>query len=457
VKGVDIMSLEDSGYQGALLKKLTSAGIRMGDRVRFKDGEKEIEGIIMPRSQIGADSHHLVLKIDSGYNLGLRVSDNIILKKLNRKKKRSSSSEVAVSEVTDPNLPHVSILSTGGTIASKVDYLTGAVNPALTAQDLYDSVPELREHAQIDARVLLSELSENIEPKHWSKIVRAVAKEIRKGVDGVVIAHGTDTLGLTSAALAFALQNLPVPVALVGSQRSSDRPSSDASMNLIGAVELVGKSDAAEVLVVMHGETDDSYLYAHRGTRVRKLHTSRRDAFRTVNDYPIFKVEEKNILEIKPPLLRRDLKRKLVVKPRFEENVALVKTYPGISPSIVDYLVDNNYRGMVIEGSGLGHAPTQINDAIERAIDSGLIVAMTSQCIFGRVDMNVYRSGVELLDLGVIPCEDMLPETALVKLMWLLANRKSPEEVKSDLNKPIVREIEMRTEYGEYLAKKEVK
>jgi len=451
------MGLEDSGYKDTLFKKLTSAGIEMGDRVRFKDDKKEIEGIIMPRSQIGADAHHLVLKLDSGYNLGLKVRDNTTLKKVKPRKKRVVSSEAGALKQEDPNLPHVSVLSTGGTIASKVDYLTGAVNPALTAQDLYQSVPELKEHARIDAKVLLSELSENIEPKHWSKIVRAVAKEIRKGVDGVVVAHGTDTLGLTSAALSFALQNLPVPVALVGSQRSSDRPSSDASMNLIGAVELVGRSDIAEVLVVMHAETDDSYVYAHRGTRVRKLHTSRRDAFRTVNDYPILKGEGKNIVEISAPLLRRNSKRKLQVKPRFEERVGLVKTYPGISADIVDHLVDKNYRGIIIEGSGLGHAPTGINSAIEHAIESGLVVAMASQCIFGRVDMNVYRSGVELLDLGVIPCEDMLPETALVKLMWLLANRKELDDVKSDLVKPMVGEIEMRTEYGEYLDKQEVK
>ncbi len=450
------MSLEDSGYKGTLLKKLASAGIKMGDRVRFRDGEKEIEGIIMPRSQIGADSHHLVLKLDSGYNLGLRVNENTTLQRLKRNEMKSVSPDADILESEDSSLPHVSILSTGGTIASKVDYLTGAVNPALTAEDLYESVPELREYARIDARVLLSELSENIEPKHWSKIARAVAKEIRKGVDGVVVAHGTDTLGLTSAALSFALQNLPVPLALVGAQRSSDRPSSDASMNLIGAVELVGRSDIAEVLVVMHGETDDSYVYAHRGTRVRKLHTSRRDAFRTVNDYPILKGEGKNIVEISAPLLRRNSKRKLQVKPRFEERVGLVKTYPGISADIVDHLVDRNYRGIIIEGSGLGHAPTRINGAIERAIESGLVVAMTSQCIFGRVDMNVYRSGVELLDLGVIPCEDMLPETALVKLMWLLANRKDLDQVKSDLTKPMTGEIEMRTEYAEYFDRQEV-
>ncbi|TFG15319.1 Glu-tRNA(Gln) amidotransferase subunit GatD [Candidatus Thorarchaeota archaeon] len=451
------MSLEDSGYKGTLLKKLASAGIQMGDKVRFKDDEKEIEGIIMPRSQIGADSHHLVLKLDSGYNLGLRVNESTILQKLKRKEKKSVSSKADIPESKDSSLPRVSILSTGGTIASKVDYLTGAVNPALTAQDLYESVPELRQHAQIDARVLLSELSENIEPKHWSKIARAVAKEIRKGVDGVVVAHGTDTLGLTSAALSFALQNLPVPVALVGSQRSSDRPSSDASMNLIGAIELVGRADIAEILVVMHGETDDSYVYAHRGTRVRKLHTSRRDAFRTVNDYPILKREEDEILEIGAPLLRRSPKRKLHVKPRFEGRVGLVKTYPGMSSDIIDHLVDTDYRGIVIEGSGLGHAPTRINGAIERAIKSELVVAMTSQCIFGRVDMNVYRSGVELLDLGVIPCEDMLPETALVKLMWLLANRKELDQVKSELTKPIVGEMEMRTEYAEYLDRQEAK
>jgi glutamyl-tRNA(Gln) amidotransferase subunit D len=442
------VGLDGSGYHGLVLEKLLSVDAKIGDSIKITCHDKEFTGILMPRSQIGSDPNHIVIKLSSGYNVGVKLDSECIIQKSKSAKKR----RVSPTEPLEPNpdLPLVSILSTGGTIASRVDYRTGAVNPALSAQDLYDSVPELKDHANIHAKIVMSVLSENICPQDWTKTARSVASEIKKGVDGVVIAHGTDTLGFTAAALSFALQNLPVPVALVGSQRSSDRPSSDAAVNLIGATDLVGNVDAAEIMVVMHGETDDSFVYAHRGTRVRKLHTSRRDAFQSVNGYPLFRFDANGANEITPPLFRRDKTRKMTTKASFEDSVALVKTYPGISEQIIDFHTDAGYNGIIIEGSGLGHAPERIHSAIKRAIESDVIVAMTSQCIFGRVDMNVYRPGVELLDMGVIPCEDMLPETALVKLMWLLANTKSKDKARELLTVSLVGEINMRSEQSEY-------
>jgi len=298
----------------------------------------------------------------------------------------------------------------------------------------------------------MSVLSENIQPSDWTKIARSVASEIKDGANGVIIAHGTDTLGFTSAALSFALQNLPVPVVLVGSQRSSDRPSSDAAMNLIGAINLATKADAAEVFVLMHAETGDSYLHAHRGTRVRKLHTSRRDAFQSVNGYPIFRVTGEDVKQLRSPLLQRNLNRKLILKSKFEEKVALVKTNPGIQASVIDLFVETGYRGIMIEGTGLGHAPDRLQSSIKKAVDAGMVVAMSSQCLFGRIDMNVYRSGVELLDIGVIPSEDMFPETALVKLMWVLANTKNQEDAKELFTTPLAGEIDMRSEESEYVS-----
>jgi glutamyl-tRNA(Gln) amidotransferase subunit D len=203
----------------------------------------------------------------------------------------------------------------------------------------------------------------------------------------------------------------------------------------------------------MHAEIGDSQLHAHRGTRVRKLHTSRRDAFQSVNNHPLFRVSETEIVELHPPLLRRELERKIVLKPKFEEKVALVKTYPGVEHSLLDHLIDTGYRGFIIEGTGLGHAPDDLQPSVKRATDAGVVVAMTSQCIFGRTDLNVYRSGVELLAAGVIPCEDMLPETALVKLMWALANSKDGDAAKSLLLTPIAGEIDMRSEESEYITR----
>jgi len=443
------LSLDGSGYSGLVLEKLSLSKIQVGDTISItKDGE-EYTGVLMPRSQVGSDADHIIIKLASGYNIGFRLDERTIIHRIKSgKRKRYTSLEDYTER---KNLPNVSILSTGGTIASKVDYRTGAVNPALSAQDLYDTVPELRNYANVHAKVIMSVLSENILPADWTKLARNVASEIKTGTEGVVIAHGTDTLGFTSAALSFALQNLPVPVVLVGSQRSSDRPSSDAAMNLIGAVNLATKADAAEVMVLMHAETGDSFLHAHRGTRVRKLHTSRRDAFQSVNEYPLFKIDEVTVQELYPPIQRRNPERKIKLKPKFEEKVALLKTFPGIEGILVENLIDSEYRGIIIEGTGLGHTPDSLQQSIKKAIDAGIIVAMTSQCIFGRTDMNVYRSGVELLHLGVVSCEDMLPETALVKLMWVLANSKDSATAKNLLLTSLAGEIDMRSEEPDYI------
>jgi glutamyl-tRNA(Gln) amidotransferase subunit D len=403
----------------------------------------------MPRSQIGSDQFHIVIKLSSGYNLCIRLNQTTKVRRVKAGVRKQPVLSEAQPE--DKSLPKASILSTGGTIASKVDYRTGAVNPALTARDLYDTVPELQKYANIHAKVVMSAFSENIGPKDWTKIARDVALELESGTDGVVIAHGTDTLGFTAAALSFALQNLPVPVVLVGSQRSSDRPSSDSAMNLVGAVNLATRANAAEVMVVMHAETGDSYLHVHRGTRVRKMHTSRRDAFQSVNDYPLFRVSETELTELHSPLWPRDPNRKLVLKPKFEDKVALLKTYPGIESSLIDNLIDTEYRGIIIEGTGLGHAPENLQESIKKAIDKGILIVMTSQCIFGRTNLNVYRTGVELLAAGVIPAEDMLPETALVKLMWVLGNSKSTDAAKKLFLTPISGELCKRSEESEYL------
>ena len=449
------LGLEGSGYSGLVLEKLNSANTKIGDAIKVIHDGREYIGILMPRAQIGSDPNHLVIKLDSGYNIGICLNSESQITKISSSKEPKYSNDQEIPE-TKEDLPNVSILSTGGTIASRVDYKTGAVNPALTAQDLYNAVPELKDHANISARVLMSLLSENITTSDWTKIARAVASEIKNGADGVVIAHGTDTMGFTAAALSFALQNLPVPVAIVGSQRSSDRPSSDAAFNLIGAVDLVGRANAAEVMVVMHGKTDDTFLYAHRGTRVRKSHSSRRDAFQSINSQPLFRIDSSTITEISTPLFGRNPENKLKLKPKFEEKVALVKTHPSMEPDIIDHFREAQYRGIVIEGTGLGHAPDNLDQAIQRAIDDDIVVAMTSQCIWGRVDMNVYRTGVKLLEMGVIACEDMLTETTLVKLMWLFANMKDSMEVKKNLSRSLVGEIELRTELSEYNPQLEV-
>jgi len=440
------LSEEFPGYKGEALQVLKKVKAEIGDIIRItKDGET-YEGILIPRSEYG-DEKHIIIKLKSGYNAGIRIDRATKVEKVG----------VGVKPTFIPpplpeqkqGLPRVAIISTGGTIASRVDYRTGAVRPALSASDLYSVVPELSEIAIIDAEILFSIFSENITPKHWSETAKNVAKQIKKGAAGVVVAHGTDTLGYTAAALSFALQDLPVPVIMVGSQRSADRPSSDAATNLIGAVKAAASAPFAEVVVAMHETVSDKSILFHRGTKVRKCHTSRRDTFRSVNVTPLARMENEKMRMLVEDYRERNPSRKLKLKPDFDERAALVKFYPGLNPRIIERYVEEGYRGIIFEGTGLGHVGNYCFSAVREAVESGMVVAMTSQCIWGRLGMNVYDTGRDLLAMGVIPLEDMLPETALVKLMWVLGQTTNVEEAKTILTTNLANEISPRTLHEE--------
>ena len=432
------------GYKGEALEALKRISAEVGNLIRITKNGRIFEGILIPRSEYG-DDKHIVLKLRNGYNVGIRITPTTHIEKIGEGAKPAFAPSPPPKQRED--LPKIVIISTGGTIASRVDYRTGAVRPALTASDLYSVVPELAEIAQIEAKIMFSLFSENIIPKHWKQIAEEVARYLREGVEGIVIAHGTDTMGYTAAALSFALQNLPAPVVLVGSQRSADRPSSDAATNLIGAVKAAAYAPFAEVAVAMHLDFSDKTILLHRGTKVRKCHTSRRDTFRTVNDKPLAKLELETgeIIMLRKDFDKRDSRKELVLKPEFEEKAALVKFYPGISPEVIDWYVDSGFKGIVLEGTGLGHVGNYCFDAIKRAIEKGVIVGMASQCIWGRINMNVYNQGRDLLAMGVIPLEDMLPETALVKLMWILGQTSNVDEAKALLTRNIAGEFSSRT------------
>jgi glutamyl-tRNA(Gln) amidotransferase subunit D len=435
------------GYRGQTLKLLKSAGAEIGDVIRVtKDGESW-EGILIPRSEIG-DEYHVVIKMKSGYNVGVRIDATAKIEK---------AGEGAKPTFTPPplpehnqSLPRVVIVSTGGTIASRVDYRTGGVRAALSASELYSVVPELSEIAVVDTEILFSIFSENITAKHWIATAKAIAKHIENGVDGVVVAHGTDTLGYSAAALSFALQDLPVPVVMVASQRSADRPSSDAATNLVGAVRAAVSAPFAEVVIAMHETVSDTSIVFHRGTKARKCHTSRRDTFKSINASPLARLEEDGkIRMLTTSYKKRDVSRELTLKPNFEEKVALVKVYPDVNPQVIDWYVEKGIRGIILEGTGLGHVGDYLFSAIRNAIEKDVIVCMTSQCLWGRLNMNVYDQGRDLLALGVVSLDDMLPETAYVKLRWVLGQTTDIEEAKRLLKENIANEFSARTMYDE--------
>ncbi|MBS7656600.1 Glu-tRNA(Gln) amidotransferase subunit GatD [Candidatus Bathyarchaeota archaeon] len=431
-----------SGYKGRVLDVLVKSKVQVGDLVRINKDDITYEGILIPRSELG-DDKHIVIKIRSGYNIGIEVTEETKVTKIGVEKAPAFTPPAPPAQ--KPGLPKVSIISTGGTIASRVDYRTGAVRPAISASDLYSIVPELSDVAAIDTQILFSVFSEDLTPKHWSELAVTVAEHISRGVDGVVVTHGTDTMGYTAAALSFALRNLPVPVVLVGAQRSEDRPSSDAALNLIGAVSAAAKAPFAEVVVAMHETISDESVVLHRGTKVRKLHTSRRDAFKTVNAQPVAKVLDNQIVMLTDDYQRRSKEKNIILQPKFEEKVALIKFYPGMDSKIIDWHVEAGYNGIVLEGTGLGHVRQAIFHSIKKAIEKGVIVAMASQCIWGRVNMNVYTTGRDLVAMGVVPLQDMLAETALVKLMWILGQTQDKEKAKDLLATNLAYEISSRT------------
>lgn len=440
------MSKEFSGYRGKALKVLKNAEAEIGDIIRITKDKETYEGVLIPRSEYG-DDKHIVIKLKSGYNIGVEITPATQIKKIGVGAKPTFTPPPLPKQ--KPNLPKVAIVSTGGTIASRVDYRTGGVRPALTASDLYSVVPELSEIATIDAEIVFSLFSENITPKHWTKIAKVTAKYIENGVAGVVVAHGTDTMGYTAAALSFALQNPPVPVIMVGSQRSADRPSSDAATNLIGAVKAAANAPFAEVALAMHETVSDKTIIFHRGTKVRKCHTSRRDTFKSINTTPLARMKNGQIEMLIKNYRKRSPSQKLILKPNFNEKVALVKFHPGLDPNIIEWYVNESYKGIILEGTGLGHVSKYCFTAIRNAIENNVIVAMTSQCIWGRLGMNVYDQGRDLLAIGVVPLEDMMPETALAKLMWILGQTKDIAEAKSLLTTNVANEISPRTQAEE--------
>ena len=436
------------GYRGTALDRLKDLKIRVWSDVRLMTEQGVFEGIILPRSETD-DDQHIVIKLKNGYNIGILAS------------KVQDAEEYGVKEAIykiqesefprDSEKPNVSLLGTGGTIASRLDYRTGAVIPAFTPGELYGAVPELADICNLKTEKLYGVFSENLGPEQWITTAKAIGREIEAGADGIVIGHGTDTMHHTAGVLSFMVQNTPVPIVVVGSQRSSDRPSSDAALNLRHAVKTASESDIAEIMVCMFGPTSDQYGLLHRGTRVRKMHSSYRSTFRTIGDIPIAKVTTENITPLTQDYKRRRNDRNVIIDAVFEPKVTIVYYYPNMQPDIIDALVDNGYKGIVIAGTGLGHVNKPLYPALKRAHDAGVAIFMTVQTLWGYVQMYVYETGREILKLGVMPAENMLPEVAYMKLGWALAHTQDLEKVGEIMLTPIAHEITPREPYNGYL------
>lgn len=377
-----------------------------------------------------------VVKLDNGYNIGASP------KKIELVERPAPQPPAGAGVVVqNPDLPELSIISTGGTIASRVDYRTGAVTSQFSASDILRAIPELGDIARYRDRQIASILSENMRPAIWQELARTIYDEIRHGASGVIVTHGTDTMAYSAAAVRFMLKT-PVPVVFVGSQRSADRPSSDNAMNTLCSAA-VAAGDLGEVAVVMHATTNDDRCAVHRATRVRKMHTSRRDAFRSMDMAPLGYVDYPSL----SVTLSDEAVRRGTEEPRLhdalEERCGLLHFYPGMPPRVLDAF--EGYAGLVLSGTGLGHVSTEWIPRLRDMIDGGMTVVMTSQCLHGRVCDRVYNTGRDLLSIGVIEGEDMLPEAALVKLMWVLGNESDPERAGILMQTDLAGEIQRRS------------
>jgi glutamyl-tRNA(Gln) amidotransferase subunit D len=379
-----------------------------------------------------------VIKLDSGYNVGVAPGSCSFAERPPAAPPKSSA------VVQEEGLPKLSIVSTGGTIASRVDYRTGSVTSRFDAKDILVAIPELARIGNFRAHALATILSENMTPEIWQQLAWAVCDEINSGAEGVIVTHGTDTMAYSAAALSFMIES-PAPIVFVGSQRSADRPSSDNAINAACAAKAAA-SDLGEVAVVMHGSTNDDACSIHRGTRVRKMHTSRRDAFRSIGIPPLGTISYPSLeVKLADHAVRRS-KGKAILKEAIDTNCGLLFFHPGMSPDLLRAY--EGYSGLVIFGTGLGHVHTSLIPALEKLTESGTVIAMISQCMGGRVCDRVYDTGRDLLAAGVIEGGDMLPEAALVKMMWVLGNEKRPEKAKALLQANLKGEITERSLHG---------
>jgi len=438
----------DNGYRDQGLEVLEKYKVSVWDEIEVETIDGHFSGIILPRSET-ADSLHVVLKLINGYNIGL---DATTVKSMTAIGRKEANYQIPEKEFpVDPRKPNIKLFGTGGTIASRLDYRTGAVIPAFSPGELYGSVPELADYCNLKTEKLFGVFSENMGAEQYIILAQRIGEEIAKGTKGVVIGHGTDTMHHTAAILSFMVQDSPVPIVMVGSQRSSDRPSSDAAINLINAVKAAAEGDIAEVQVCMFGPTSDQYCLLHRGTRVRKMHSSYRSTFRTIGDIPIAMISPNRITPLRKDYKKRRRDRNVTINPAFENKVTILYYYPNMAPDIVDACVEKGYKGIIIAGTGLGHVNRPLYPALERAVKAGVHIYMTVQTLWGYVQMYVYETGREIMEMGVTPAANMLPEVAYMKLCWSLGQTDDAEEVKKLMLTPINGEITDREPYNGYL------
>jgi glutamyl-tRNA(Gln) amidotransferase subunit D len=423
--------------------------VNPGDKVKLRTSEKTWQGTILE----SYDPSIILLKLSSGYNIGLRESTILDIKVIEKSKAAVKEKQ---EQEHDKKLPNVAMIITGGTISSRLDPKTGAVI-STDEEEILNIAPELSKICNITKiEKPFQKFSEDMSFIDWKKLAET-CKELldNKEIDGIIITHGTDFLHYTSSALSFYLRDLTKPIALTYSQRSIDRGSTDAALNLICSARYA-ISDIAEVAIVGHKNLNDNICVAMPGTKVRKMHTSRRDTFKTINSTPIVEITD----DLNQPIkILKDFNARVSDKDskldaQYSDKVSLIQVHPGQDPNILEFYANAGYKGIIIELSGLGHLPgkeAKFNwlPTITKLIKKGITICATPQTLYGRLNPNVYSAGRELQKTGIIFLEDMLPETAFVKLSWILGHKTwKKEKIKEKLLENISNEFSKDCEDG---------
>lgn len=403
------------GYKGRAKEILEKYNVSPWDEIEVEGKGLRLRAILLPGPET---SEYVYLKLTNGYNLAFHVNNIKHIRRIGHIESKYTLPRL-VKQI-NPELPEVALIHAGGTIASRVDYATGAIAPAFTPEELSWAIPEMFDVASWRFRELFNIFSENIRPQHWILLAEAVYQEFNAGAKSVIITHGTDTMHFSATAIAFMVEHPLGSIIFTGAMRSSDRPASDAATNLVASALLAIDAKIQESVIVMHKTPSDTLFAAHRGVRSMKLHSTRRDAFRSIGIAPLAEIDllHKRVTYNQQEIVNHSDDIKLLNK--FDEKVALLYVYPGFPHEFIDVLIDKRYKGIVLAGTGMGHVPEGLFSSIKRAIDEDVVIIMTTQCYWGGVYMNVYETGRKLIELGVVSGRTLLPHVAYIKLGWLL-------------------------------------